>query len=278
MIINGFTMPAKELNEDAMYVSEKFGFVLDGATGLLKENVSPIKSDAAWFTQTFREFFINNLGDMSKSFQEIVIKGIIEIDNTYMSFPNAETVKSKPSSGAAIYRINNDKFEYFILGDCSFLIEDTKGTVTHLKLDDLTRLDAININKMAKIAKEKGINVVDARELINDDLVKTRLMQNTDEGYWILSDDTEAPSHALVGEIPLENINQIVGTSDGFSQIYDTFFIYTKEELIEKLQNGTSIETLYKTLCTEQDKDALCNEKPRFKLRDDATLIYAKFN
>ncbi|MBQ8424549.1 MAG: hypothetical protein IJX17_00835 [Clostridia bacterium] len=277
MKFNGFTMPAKEINEDAMYICEKFGFVLDGATGLLKENVSPIKSDAAWFTQIFREFLINNLDDTSKSIQEIIIKGIIEIDNAYMSFPNAEYVKSKPSSGVAIYRINNDKLEYFILGDCSFLVSDKTGNITHLKLDDLTRLDAININKMAEIAKKQNINVVDARVLINDDLVKTRLMQNTDEGYWILSDDTEAPSHALVGEIQLDSISQIVGTSDGFSQIYDTFFIYTKEELMAKLSSNTPIEELYKTLCNEQDKDAFCNEKPRFKLRDDATLIYAEF-
>lgn len=273
MKINQFTKPAKEINEDAVYVCENFGFVLDGATGLLKENVSPNKSDAAWFTQTFKDYFIKHLGDTSKSIQEIVRQGIELIDNQYMSFKGAENVKSKPSSGVAIFRLNNNKIEYFILGDCTLIVRKSNNIIEQLKLDDLPRLDAINIDKLVKVAKENNINVVDARSLINDDLVKTRLMQNTDEGYWILSDNTDAPYHALTGEFSSDEITQIVGMSDGFSQIFDTFNICTKELLLDNLKNGISIEELYKVLCTAQDLDASCNNYPRFKLRDDATLF-----
>ena len=276
MKIKQFTMPGANCNEDAVYACDKFGFVIDGATGLLKENVSNMPSDAQWFSQTLKEYLIQNLPNYTLSVQDIMKNAILEIDRRYNQFNGAENVKSKPSAGIALFRLNNNFLEYFILGDCSLIVRDNQNQINHLKLDDLTKLDNININKMKTIAKQKGINVIDARGFINDDLVKTRLSQNTNQGYWIVSDNPEAVNHAFCGKIPVSNLTQLIGLSDGFSQIYDTFGYYTKEQLLKNLCT-TPIEDIYKILWNLQEEDKHCNEHPRFKIRDDASIFEITF-
>lgn len=93
---------------------------------------------------------------------------------------------------------------------------DKSGNIHHLWIEDLPNLDSKNIAKMASIANEKNINVIDARPFISDDLLKTRLTQNTDHGYYILSNDATACDHALVGNFPIDNIQAIYGVTDGF--------------------------------------------------------------
>ena len=276
MKIQQFTQSGTINNEDAIYACDRFGFVIDGATGLLKENVSNMPSDAAWFSQTLKSYLIENLNNYSLTIQDIMKNAIIEIDRRYNLFKGAENVRSKPSAGIALFRINNGILEYFILGDCSLIVKDNQNKINHLKLDDLTRLDNINIDKMKTIAKQKNINVIEARPFINDDLVKTRLSQNTSEGYWIVADNPDAVNHALCGTIPVESVKQLVGLSDGFSQIYDTFEYYTKEQLLKNLCK-TSIEDIYKILWNLQEQDKHCNNHPRFKTRDDASTFNIEF-
>jgi len=276
MKIKQFTMPGQTHNEDAVFVCDKFGFVIDGATGLLKENISSMPSDAQWFSQTLKNYLIEHLPNLSISLKTVIKNAIIEIDKLYNQFDGSKMVKSKPSAGIALFRINNNILEYFILGDCSLIIRDNKNKLKHLKLDDLSKLDETNINKMKKIATEKNINVIEARSLINDHLIKTRLSQNTKGSYWIISDNPNATKHALCGNIALKNITQLVGLSDGFSQIFDKFNYYTKEELLQNLCN-LPIEKIYKTLWNLQEEDKFCNNYPRFKIRDDASIFNINF-
>jgi len=276
MKIKDFTKPGATHNEDAIYTCEKFAFVIDGATGLLKENISDMASDAQWFSQTLKKYLIENLTNCSLSIKDIIKNAILEINKKYDHFKGADKITSKPSASIALFRINKDILEYFILGDCSLIIRYKTNNLKHLKLDDLSKLDKANIKKMKKIATQKSINVIEARSLINDSLVKTRLSQNTEGSYWIISDNLEAVNHSLCGNIPIKNISQIVGLSDGFSQIFDKFKFYTKKELLQLL-NTSSIEDIYKTLWRLQEEDKFCNNYPRFKIRDDASIFNINF-
>lgn len=260
-------------NEDCVYLCDDFGFVMDGATGLLKENITNCVSDAKWYVEEFKNFLIKNL-KTKKNLKEIMKDGIRYVSNTYNNIEGATSVKSKPSSGIALFRKNENNIEYFILGDCQLIIKDKKNIITKLQLNDLPKLDNINIGRMVKIAKEKNINVIDARPLINDYLVETRLTQNTNNGYWILSDDINAVDHALHGTLNLKDIKQIIGLTDGFSQLYEVFKVFTYEELVNLINNKKiSLDNLYDTLFTLQENDSNCNRYPRFKIRDDASIF-----
>lgn len=271
-----FTKPAIKVNEDTVYACENFAFVVDGATGLLKDNITDRPSDAQWFAEKIRDYLIQHLGDTSKGLVEILKDTVSSVNREYMTLDGAVNVKSKPSANIALMRINKNMLEYFIIGDCTLTIKDENGNVTHLCIDDLPNLDNQNIEKMVNIAKEKNINVIEARPFINDALLVTRLSQNTDEGYYTLSNDPTACDHALVGELPLESVAFAYGVSDGFAQVFTLFDLCTKEELFDLLQKH-SIEEIYAKLHNCQENDIFCNNYPRFKVRDDASIFYVEF-
>lgn len=276
MKIQQFTKPAILVNEDAVFACENFAFVIDGATGLLKENITDKPSDAQWFAETMKEYLMSNLNNTSKNLVDIMKEAIVFVDKKFHGFKGANNVKSKPSAGIAMLRKNGNNIEYFLLGDCTITIKDKVGKIHHLWIDDLPGLDKNNIEKMVSIAKEKNINVVDARPLISNELLETRLSQNTEKGYYILSNDTAACNHALVGKFPIDNIEAIYGVSDGFGQIFDVFEIYSKKELFNELKNR-KVEEIYKELYDAQERDKYCNNYPRFKSRDDSSIFYIEF-
>lgn len=270
-----FSKPAVKINEDTFFVSDKFGFVLDGATGLLKENISPNASDAEWFVLKMKSI-LEQTAMQDLPLSQIVANAIVNADKEYMSFDGAENIKSKPSSGIALYRLNGDFLEYLLLGDVSLLVKFKSGKVTQLLMPQLTKLDGENIAKMTQVAKENNINVIDARPLINDDLLRVRLSQNTPNGYYILSDNPEAARNALTGKIELAQVESLTALSDGFSQVYDTFELFkSPEELVAALDEKTA-EEIYEQLWELQEQDKYCNAHPRFKIRDDSTLIHVK--
>ena len=265
------------LNEDCVYLQDDFGFVLDGATGLTNDNVTPEKSDARWFTREFTHFLAENLKDKNKTIQNILKEGIAKINAKFNSFCGSKEIKVKPSSTIALFRINNNDIEFFVLGDCVFLIRDNDNKIQVLTTSDLSKLDAQNIKTLVKRAKENNVDVVNARSLVTDELIRTRLSQNTKGGYWTLSDNTEAIDNALYTKIDKTKIKQIIAMSDGFSQIFDLFKLYTVEEFANQIKNGRPIEELYKELYDAQEKDYTCNNYPRFKLRDDTTILDIEF-
>lgn len=265
------------LNEDCVYLQDDFGFVLDGATGLTNDNVTPEKSDARWFTREFTRFLTENLGDKTQTIQSILKKGILEVNTKFNSYCGEKEIKVKPSSTIALFRINKNEVEFFVLGDCVFLIRDINNNVKELTTNDLSRLDAQNIKTLIKRAKENNVYIVDARPLVNDELIRARLSQNTKGGYWTLSDSIEAIDNGLYAKMNINEIKQIIAMSDGFSQIFDLFKLYTAKEFADQIQSGKPIEELYMELYNAQEQDNTCNNYPRFKLRDDTTLFNIEF-
>lgn len=271
MNIRQFTISGNGKNEDSCYICDKFGFVIDGATGLTDINITNYQTDAQWFSFVFRDYLINALQDDTKTISQIVKRGIVEVDKLYNSFGGIKDGDLKPSAAIAIFRIKGEYIEYFVLGDCSILLNGKNIQIITTK--ELELFDKQNIILMQELANKNNINVVDAKPLIIDALKNLRKKMNTRQGYWILADDVKAVDFANTGTIKKTDIKQIVVVSDGFSQIYDMFKIYTVEQLMEELYFGKNIEEIYQILYFEQEKDCFCNNFPRFKLRDDATLI-----
>jgi hypothetical protein len=271
MQISGFTKAGSNCNEDVYEITSNYGFVLDGATGLLKTNITTENSEAQWFVKEWKRYLNQHITSYDRDLKDILKQGVKEVSKKYMSFTNA-TQQNIPSCSAAIYRIFNNVFEYFVLGDSSLIITKNDNSLIQLQAKQITKFDEENINIMKNIAQEKGINIIDARQLMNNHLMKVRLTKNTEQGYWVLSDSVEAIDKGIHGTVNVNEIKKLVALSDGFSQIYDTLDIYTIEEFIEQVSTD-NVQKFYNILRSTQEKDKYWNKYPRFKLSDDATII-----
>ena len=269
-----YTIPGAvgRCNEDSCAIGSNYGIVIDGSSGLDKRKVTNYPTDASWYSETLRNYLVEHINE-ELPLREIMRNAIIEVDNEYNKFPGTENITSKPSAAISLYRISDEKLEYFILGDCSLIIRNSNNEYVHLHQDDISMLDQININKMVLIAKEKGIDVSDALPYIQEDLLRTRLTQNTEGGYWIVSNKPEAVDHALCGTISADDIEQISAMSDGFSQIFDTFHIFSIDELMDKLET-LPLEYFTEILEHAKNSDPKCNQYPRFKPSDDKAITF----
>lgn len=262
-------------NEDFAFTGDNFWFVLDGATSLIPEKYSDEETDAKWFSHTFGKFLETALCDTSKSIAEIVKAGIDAVVAEYKSLAKGRKIVDMPSACLAVIRKNNGKIEYFVLGDCGFLMK-RNGKIKDFTDERLSVLDKINIDDMVRFAKEKNVDVIDARKYVDVDILKKRMTKNTIGGYWILCDDKEACDHAIQGEFTIHAGDEFLLYSDGFSQIWDTVKIMSTSRVFEYIAEGHSLKDLYKLLYDEQERDSGCNKYPRTKKRDDATAIYIK--
>ena len=101
------------------------------------------------------------------------------------------------------------------------------------------------------------------------------MLMNTPEGYISLADDPAAVLNAKVGKIPLHKIRDICMVSDGFAEYYGMFRLAENLETFMDLAVAKTPETLFSELLAAQEADATYEKHPRFKLSDDATILYA---
>ena len=273
MKIQEFTKAGKIVNEDAVFANDNFACVIDGATGLAPEKITPYGSDAEWFASKMRDYLVEHL--KGRDIPTALADALTFVNNEFKKFDGADDLRFMPSAAISIYQIIGDKIEFFVLGDCSVLFRYNDDTIEHYHCEDLEKLDKQNLKLLKERAEQNNIDVVKARPLIQLDLERVRNLKNKVGGYWILCDSQEAVKHGIHGIIDKTNIKDILLTSDGYAQIYDLFKAYTASELFEELQHKTLAE-IYDELYALQEDDKDCNKFTRFKLRDDASAIYVK--
>lgn len=275
--IDSFTQAGSttRANEDNCFVNNNFGFVVDGATGQSKVKITDAESDAKWFSSAWKEYLIEHLSDTTLTISEIVKNGIVEIDKKLSEFPNYNIADIKPSAAIAIFRVNQQNVEYFVLADCTLVITNRDGSTEIITNDDIGKIDNIYLNLIKTLAVKNNLPVLEAKKLpeVREFIAQVFKNRNTANGGWVLRDSFEAVDNAKTGQLPLNEIETILGLSDGFSQIFDLFNYVTPKKLSDDIKQGHSLEDYYKILYDLQESDKECEVYLRSKLRDDATLI-----
>ncbi len=262
-------------NEDEFYMTKSYAFVIDGATGLTKANVTNEKDDVAWYAKTLKKHLITSL-KQDKSLCEIVKDALSKTNADFKKFLTSVKLDIYPSACLTAIKIKNDMLEYYTIGDSQLLIKFKDGSIKLILDKSVEKLDEFAIDRMVEIAKEKNINVVEARQAINDILIGNRSLMNTDEGYYILSSDENAVKHGLFGQFPLKEIDCVLGCSDGFAEIYYLFKKYSFEKMFKLLKSDKTLLDFNNELKALQENDKGCNKFPRTKKRDDCSAFYVE--
>ncbi|SHJ40085.1 hypothetical protein SAMN02745163_01872 [Clostridium cavendishii DSM 21758] len=277
LIINkSLTNEGNAFNEDIFGFNENSAWLLDGSTGLNKIKVTNSDTDAKWFVNKWNSYLKEALLE-DGPLLDILKIGIDTIKKEYMKFSGTNSLDKVdyPSSTITIIRKLDNHLEYFILGD-SPLIYSYNNELRLIQDSNIERLDDEAKEKILRISMENNLDYLDAKKANEDILIKNRYLKNTNNGYWILEFDKNAIDNGIYNKIELKDKFEFFILSDGFSRYYDTldlannykdFFYKAKKEnvneLLEKLRNRELI-------------DLNCNVYPRFKVSDDATLLFGE--
>ena len=263
-----------EYNEDIVRVCKYGAWILDGSTGLNKKNLISKESDAKWYVSWGDKYLYENI-NKDKSLKTIVCEGIENIKQEYLSTLAGIRLEKldMPSASVAIVKFYKDKVEYFLLGDCTIVINDTNENII-LKDDGVCKFDNMIFEKMKKLNNNnKSLSVKDKKDILLPYIIENRLKKNSEEGYWILEFDELAVEKSMHDYISINDELKLIISSDGFSCAYDRYNIFSVENIIQIVEeNGIEYVNDKVRKLEHEDKNGLIF--PRFKESDDSSCAY----
>ena len=243
------TYSEKQYNEDVFCLGSDYAMVLDGASGLDKANRMQTGSDARWFVEQMMRAIQKNIHS-NQTLKQIVKEAIQSLIPLY---PIVEK-QYMPSGCLSLIRCKEDTIEYIGFGDCVALFE--------LKNEILCLYDH-NIEKLDNLALQSK----DPYPI----LLENRNLRNEPNGYCALDLTFKSLDMCIEQTFKKEDVRSIALMSDGFYQL---------KQLLQ-LDSSCFIQTLYEQkekalplLYSLQEQDWPCQILPRFKKRDDTTVLF----
>ncbi len=249
--------------------------VVDAATGLNKTNVTGDVSDASWFSNSTVKFFAEELKSDNTTLSEALHRTTEKTRASLEQFGCASE-ENFPSASFIAARISEAEVEILSVGDCTAIIEFNNGRKCAILHDDsVTRLDNVVIQTLLSKRQESGENIKAILPRVSDLLIANRAKRNTDGGYWILDPTGKAIPHADEIKYKADEIQSITLMSDGFACITDIYNSLNTESLPDLLRS-TDASELVDQVFAALECDNTFNKYPRFKLKDDASVVYAE--
>ena len=274
--INAYSCAGLEHNEDAVYTAEGLLIVMDGASGLNGIHRTDAPTDACWLSHTAVALLAEKLNASERSIAEALEETAEALRQGLAAFGYPEEPELYPSGSLMIARRLGGEIELYTLGDCTALIRWRDGRPVCCCHDAaVTRLDNAVLTRAQKLADNCGGSVAQALPELRSYVVENRRLRNREGGYWIFDPSGRGIAHGQRLLLPAGEVHSLALMSDGFYDIAQLEGGPTHEELMTLLENTPAaklVEGLYEAL----EADPLLDRLPRFKLKDDATVAYAR--
>lgn len=266
-------------NEDAFGVTENFLWMIDGATGVIKERLFPAdpSSDACWFANQFSDALarqVKGRGHQEPDLEAMIRSANAEVlaaaDEANPDFRNIDHWK-RPAASVTVAKVTTTQFIYAAIGDCAALVKKKDGSVIVLGDDRVGKFDRRTVQEMTRL-REKNPDTGQDELFDQLKIIEQRKIRNSEAGYWVADLSDTWMDEMVTGSIPLAEIETLMFCTDGLYRLCDTFKTHTPEQLIEQAK-GKGIKGLIDELRSLEAEDYDCKKAPRTKVSDDASGI-----
>ena len=264
-------------NEDAWGMNGgEAAWVIDGATGLGEQLLRGALSDAAAYAQQANIQFKSTLKEKNTDLRTDLRRTVKALGEWVQSnlIREPESLFELPSAATGLIKINSDKLNMAFLGDIKCILGRGQNCITY----GSSPLEALERNMLEELAglqrRFPDATAEEIRNALNPILRQNRSLMNTENGYWVMSDDTRAAEHAYCATDSIEPGDQILLMSDGFYRLIDTFNLYSPHNLMARATAPNGLSFLYNELRIVENSDPDGRRYPRVKKSDDATAIF----
>ena len=276
-----FTDRGNAANEDFAFSTERYGVVIDGATGLVEMTlVSPdFVTNAQWFSHAAGEALCAALDSGMAPEQALagaVDKTRAELEAALGHPAGSLDPAAVPSATLALAVVGEKDVELWGLGDSPLVALMRDGELLISTDEVLESLDARVVGLMLERSAGRELTVAERRALVRDEVLANRRLRNTPGGYWCLDATGEGLAHARRLTIPRADVVAVAGMTDG---IFRAFGQYGMAPLVEWMLDATyfSAQRLCDRLRVLEAEDAQLRRYPRMKVGDDASLFWLGF-
>ena len=273
-----FTNRGNAVNEDFAFSTERYGVVIDGATGLVETPlVSPdFATNAQWFSHAAGEALCAALESGTPPEQALVDavdKTRGELEAALGRPAGSLDPAAVPSATLALAVVGEKNVELWGLGDSPLVVLMRDGELVVSTDEVLESLDAHVVDLMLERSAGRDLTVAERRALVRDEVLANRRLRNTPGGYWCLDATGEGLAHARRLTIPRADVVAVAGMTDG---IFRAFGQYGMAPLAEWMRDVTHFSA--RQLCDRmrelEAEDAQLRRYPRMKVGDDASLFW----
>lgn len=271
--LDRLSLTGSRFNEDGAGLRGRFGWIIDGATGLSEERLTSGGSDAAWLAN----FIDGRLAALSGAEGADRVLRQLETD-VRLAF-GQETAHVP------------DVSDHHTPSACLGLIEVIPGEGGLLALQGRFLGDVIALvpsehgvarwsDERAKPFERKTMAALGAREhepgqipeAVRRQILENRTRLNQQDGYWVVNPRRPWAGQELRFEAKVRPGAPIVLATDGFMRLVDVFAAYSYDELYDRLATGKG-QSLMQELRERERGDLMAGAYPRVKTHDDATFL-----
>ncbi|MCR5824188.1 MAG: hypothetical protein K6G60_07150 [Lachnospiraceae bacterium] len=234
-------------NEDICDSCGNVFWVIDGATDLFGLNLFSTVDDVAYYVKHLNENIKKHCYENAE-LSDIIKESVVDTNRELLLSINYTETYKLPCFAIAMARIQNNVFDYYVLGDCTIAIRDEEG-VRKITDDRIGTFSKKNVGQLSQLiqngeySKEREIEIYRL----------TRSCMNKKDGYWIGSCDPVGIVHGVSGKLAINKKTSYLAYTDGLAEAFEVFEIYTidklkfqKEEIdyvLSKLINIRSYDT-----------------------------------
>lgn len=184
--------PGAAENQDYIRLGENIAMVVDGSTPLVKD---PRVPEVREYVRLLADAVVGAEGE---DLPHMVAAGIETLRRRCGVLPETEGV----SAALAILREKGEQVEVFVLGDCAAGVRFRDGRGPELVSQEaVSRLDGAVVAEMCRLHRERGIDVIEARQLpeVREMLLRHRRMMNRPEATGSQASPRRRPGTAVIG-------------------------------------------------------------------------------
>ena len=273
-----FTDRGNATNEDFAFSTERYGVVIDGATGLvpLPAVSADHATNAQWFAHTVGAALCQALKAGIPPEQALVDAtdaARTELESALGRSLDELDSAAVPSATLALAVVGERNVQLWGLADSPLVVLMRSGELFVSTDEVLESLDGRVVELMLERSAGRDLSVAERRALVREEVVANRRLRNTPGGYWCLDPSGTGLAHARRLTLPRADVAAVAGMSDG---LFRAFGQYGMAPLAEWMRDATYFSAL--GLCDRmrvlEASDAQLTRFPRMKVGDDASLFW----
>jgi hypothetical protein len=260
-------------NDDACGNARGSAWIIDGATDLHTDPISPEASDAAWIAQVLNTALHSRAGNapITRALLRETIESLIE--PRWNELTNGAPVErwQLPTASVLIASDHDGALQGLDLGDCRCFALDAHGAGHSAG----SRANATDDEQhRARDAAKRAGAPASLRDPETMAILRAARAQHNLPGgsYWVYGLQPECAEHARAWTLPLARPAHVLLCTDGFSALVDRYRAYDAAGIVRAaLDKG--LQELGRELRAIEAADASGAQHPRFKRSDDATAL-----
>lgn len=258
----------KRDNEDFAAAAPGLAVVIDGA-GAPAGLPSGCSHSVAWYAHNLGGLLLGAAADPNVTLTEALAVSIERVNALHGDACDLRHPGS-PSATVVLARAHADRLEYLVLADSVLVLDQADGEPT-----------VVTDNRLAEVYREVNDPAAERPPLGTPEHaadMRTRVerlnaYRNQPGGFWVASTKPEAAHEALVGSVPLDDLDAVVLLSDGATRLVDRFGVMSWRDLLAVLRKDGPAELIVRTREAEAS-DPNGARWPRSKASDDASAVY----